>query len=197
MSCNTHSRQASIDPQAQPTAHITELDPVQEEELTDTLIQITDTLIQITPPQLPAENIILTSPVVEQSQAHHVLPLITHANTPNDSNLHMTEALSLLTQELIWCDSSAPPPAHKQAKGKDPDTFDTTEPKKLNNFILLCNLYFWTNPAYSNNTTKIMFALSYLLGMALEYFEPTLLETDDSLDWLEDWDAYSKLNLVL
>ena len=115
MSCNTHSQQASIDPQAQPTAHITELDPVQEEELTDTLIQITDTLIQITdtliqitdtliqitPPQLPAENIILTSPVVEQSQAHHVLPLITHANTPNDSNLHMTEALSLLTQELI------------------------------------------------------------------------------------------------
>ena len=101
MSCNTHSRQASIDPQAQPTAHITELDPVQEEELTDTLIQITDTLIQITPPQLPAENIILTSPVVEQSQAHHVLPLITHANTPNDSNLHMAEALSLLTQELL------------------------------------------------------------------------------------------------
>ena len=80
----------------------------------------------------------------------------------------MAKALQLLTQELRCWDSSAPPPAHKQAKAKEPDTFNGTEPKKLNNFILFCNLYFRTNPAYSDDAMKIMFALSYLRGMAMD-----------------------------
>ena len=78
----------------------------------------------------------------------------------------------------------------KRAKSKEPDTFDGSDPKKLNNFLLLCNLYFRQNPSYTEDTTKITFALSYLRGMALEYFEPTLLDSDDFLDWMDNWDAF-------
>ena len=78
----------------------------------------------------------------------------------------------------------------KRAKSKEPDTFDGSDPKKLNNFLLLCNLYFRQNPSYTEDATKITFALSYLRGMALEYFEPTLLDSDDFPDWMDNWDAF-------
>ena len=56
------------------------------------------------------------------------------------------------TEELRHRDHSAPAP--KLAKAKEPDTFDGSNPKKLNNFILLCNLYFRTNPSYKDDTPK-------------------------------------------
>ena len=78
----------------------------------------------------------------------------------------------------------------KQAKSKEPDTFDGSDPKKLNNFILLCNLYFCQNLSYNKDATKVTFTLSYLRGMALEYFEPTLLNSDDFPDWTDNWDTF-------
>ena len=79
----------------------------------------------------------------------------------------------------------------RKAKVKEPDTFDGTDSRKLNNFILLCNLYFRTNPSsYSDDEAKVNFALSYLRGIALEYFEPALLDSDDVPDWLEDWSEF-------
>ena len=49
----------------------------------------------------------------------------------------LTEAIMLMTKELRRCEN----PACK-AKAKEPNTFDSSNPKKLKNFILLCNLYF-------------------------------------------------------
>ena len=178
------SRQPShIPPDPEPSAHITEFDAAEE---------LTDTPEQIAAP-LAADNYLNNDPPTppNASAAHQVSPIPSrHQSPPLDPNLHMAEALRLLTQELRRRDNSVPPPTHKRAKAKEPDTFDGTEPKKLNNFILLCNLYFRTNPAYSDDTTKVTFALSYLRGMALEYFEPTLLDSDETPDWLEDWDTF-------
>src|ERR1700732_920025 len=50
----------------------------------------------------------------------------------------LTEAIMLMTQELRRREKPTP----KAAKAKEPDTFDGSDPKKLNNFIILCNLYF-------------------------------------------------------
>ena len=69
----------------------------------------------------------------------------------------LTEAIKLMTKELCQCEN----PACK-AKAKEPDTFDGSDPKKLNNFILLCNLYFCSSSAYSDDSAKVNFALSYL-----------------------------------
>ena len=97
-------------------------------------------------------------------------------------------ALMLITEELRHCDHSVPTP--KLAKAKEPDTFDGSDPKKLKNFILLCNLYFHTNPYYEDDTTKVTFALSYLRGLALEYFEPSILDSDETPDWIDNWSAF-------
>ena len=78
-------------------------------------------------------------------------------------------------------------PLSKKAKAKEPDTFDGSEPQKLNNFILLCDLFFCSNPIYSNDSNKVTFMLSYLRGTALEFFEPSLLDSDEIPDWLDDW----------
>ena len=61
-----------------------------------------------------------------------------------------------MTQELRRRETQST----KRAKAKEPDTFDGTDPHKLNNFILLCNLYFRSNPAYSDDSAKVTFALS-------------------------------------
>jgi len=48
-----------------------------------------------------------------------------------------------------------------------PNTFSSTEPDKLNNFLFQCCLYFHANPAQSNtNIVKINFAMTYLTGVA-------------------------------
>ena len=91
------------------------------------------------------------------------------AETLNNLAPNLAEAIMLMTEQLHHCD----PPIQK-AKAKEPDTFDGSEPQKLNNFILLCDLFFHSNPIYSNDSNKVTFALSYLQGTALEFFEPSL-----------------------
>ena len=110
--------------------------------------------------------------------------------TPFEEAPNLAVALMLITEELRRRDLSAPAP--KLAKAKEPDTFDGSDPKKLNNFILLCNLYFRTNLPYEDDTTKVTFqvALSYLRGLALEYFEPSILDSDETPDWINNWSAF-------
>ena len=91
-----------------------------------------------------------------------------------------------MTNEL--CQRDAPPKLFN-TQVKQPDTFDRSDPKKLNNFILLCNLYFHNNPAYSKDNSKVTFALTLLRGMALEFFEPMLM-SDEVLSWESDWSEF-------
>jgi hypothetical protein len=82
----------------------------------------------------------------------------------SDDHLHdqstadLTGAIMLMTEELrhhdmVSCLSSM---------AKEPDTFDGSHPCQLNSFILLCNLYFCNNLSYSDDESKVTFALSYL-----------------------------------
>ena len=83
-----------------------------------------------------------------------------------------------------------PPTRNPKTKSKEPDTFDGTDPRKLNSFILQCNLYFRHNSAFSDDSLKVTFALSYLRGVALESFEPAILDSEVYYEWLEDWSAF-------
>ena len=114
-------------------------------------------------------------------------PAITERETSVLPTLALTSALELLTEELRRREN----PGHK-VKSNEPDTFDGSDSKKLNNFILLCNLYFRANPSsYSYDDAKVTFALSYLRGMALEYFEPALLDSELIPEWLGDWSEFT------
>ena len=133
------------------------------------------------PPQFPLPHTPVPNPDYGQ-----------HQGTPFEEAPNLAVALMLITEELRRRDRPAPvsAPAPKRAKAKDPDTFDGSDPKKLNNFILLCNLYFRTNPSYDDDATKVNFALSYLRGMALEYFEPIILDSNETPDWMDNWSAF-------
>jgi hypothetical protein len=107
----------------------------------------------------------------------------------DQTNASLAQAIMLMTAELRRRDA---PPKPTGSKVKEPDTFDGSDPKKLNNFILLCNLYFRNNSAYSDDTTKVTFALTHLRGTALEFFEP-MLTSDDQLDWEDDWQEFIRV----
>src|SRR6202789_184333 len=53
----------------------------------------------------------------------------------------LTEAILLMTQELRRRENPT-----RKAKIKEPDTYDGSDPRKLNNFILQCNLSFAVAP---------------------------------------------------
>jgi hypothetical protein len=106
---------------------------------------------------------------------------------PDDTETpSLAEAITLMTQELKGRD-----PQKVKIKANEPDTFDGSDPRKLNNFILLCRLYFRSNSAYSDDEAKVTFALSYLRGTALEYFEPSLL-AEATPEWLDDWSVFTQ-----
>ena len=105
----------------------------------------------------------------------------TQPPTPN-----LTQAIMLMMNKLRRRDA---PPKLFNPQVKQPDTFDSSDPKKLNNFILLCNLYFRNNPAYTEDDSKVTFTLTLLTGMALEYFEPMIL-SKTTLAWEDDWSEF-------
>jgi Retrotransposon gag protein/Zinc knuckle len=113
----------------------------------------------------------------------------TKEDTPleEDSSPNLAQAIMLMTDQLKRRENPV-----RQAKAKEPDTFDGSDSRKLNNFILLCNLYFRHNSSYEDDSTKVTFALSYLRGTALEYFEPSLLDSDDIPAWMDDWSAFTQ-----
>ncbi|KAG6327382.1 hypothetical protein ID866_11707 [Astraeus odoratus] len=65
-----------------------------------------------------------------------------------------------------------------RTKVHEPDTFDSTDPKKLHEFLVQCELNFHDRPqAFHLDLQKVSFALSFLKGIALAWFEPDLLNT--------------------
>ena len=80
-------------------------------------------------------------------------------------------------------------------KVREPDTFDGSDARKLQSFIVQCTLNFHDRPdAFSSDSAKVNFALSYLKGTALDWFEPGLTSMDPPPDWLDSYsDFLSKL----
>ena len=72
-----------------------------------------------------------------------------------------------MTEELKHHDDKS-----GKAKAKDPDTFNGSDPHKLNSFLLLCNLYFCNNLSYADDNAKVTFALTYFHGTTLNFFKP-------------------------
>src|SRR6266481_2929703 len=69
----------------------------------------------------------------------------------------------------------------------DPDPFDRSDTQKLHTFILQCKLNFHDHSdLFQDDMTKVNNMLSYLKGMALDCFEPMLLETPEPA-WLSNF----------
>ena len=76
---------------------------------------------------------------------------------------------------------------------KEPDPFSRGGPEELRAFVFQCQIYFCAcEGEFNNDADKVFFAISYLRGIALDYFEPFINEPDPyhNLDFLEDWSAF-------
>ncbi|KIN94834.1 hypothetical protein M404DRAFT_167238 [Pisolithus tinctorius Marx 270] len=105
----------------------------------------------------------------------------------------LAKAIKLLARNA--CTS---PESSSRTKLREPDTFDGTDPKKLCAFFIQCELNFQDRPwAFRTDRTKVIFAQSYLKGMALEWFEPDLLRLDDPNDWPLWMDSWREFVLEL
>ena len=83
------------------------------------------------------------------------------------------------------------------AKVRDPDPFDGADPKKLRGFLLECKLNFQARPkVFQMENAKVNYAMSFLKGMALNYFEPFLDTPDNKPAWLKDYELFIEELLI-
>jgi len=81
-------------------------------------------------------------------------------------------------------------PKPHQSKACIPDTFDGSDPHKLNHFLFQCRLFFHANPSqFSTDKEKINFVMTYLSGVAQDWFKVALQQEDLSYaqPWLFTW----------
>ncbi|KAJ3473784.1 hypothetical protein NLI96_g12825 [Meripilus lineatus] len=101
----------------------------------------------------------------------------------------LIDAITTLTRSIN------PPRTRAKPKVKEPDTFDGSDPKKLDMFLIQCGLYFRNYPDYEDEELRVNFALTYLRGVALEWFEPTIFSLDDlevEPEWLFSWPDFTQ-----
>ena len=84
--------------------------------------------------------------------------------------------------------------AGRSVSVRPPDTFDGSDQKKLQNFLLLLSIFFQSQPRrFSTDQHKVLFAISYLKGTPLDYFGPGIQAADlgepEPL-WLDDYPEF-------
>jgi len=94
--------------------------------------------------------------------------------------IQLTETLHAMTNRLAAL--SVPPPPTPLAtvelkscvKPRSPDTFDGSNPGKLDAFIFQCSMYIvLRGQDFLDEASKVAFMLSYLKGSALDWFQTT------------------------
>ncbi|KIK17448.1 hypothetical protein PISMIDRAFT_111345, partial [Pisolithus microcarpus 441] len=108
------------------------------------------------------------------------------AELPDGPILALTRAIHALT-----CLSQCPRDSAPKTKDHEPDTFDSSDPKKLHEFLVQCKLNFQDHPkAFQTSCTKVTFTQSYLKGMALAWLELDLLNPNGYFNhplWMDDF----------
>ena len=94
----------------------------------------------------------------------------------------MAKVLSQLANTLNSNQTPRPNTNSRGTKAYIPNTFSSTEPDKLNNFLFQCHLYFCANLVqFDMDIAKINFAMTYLTGVAQNWFEVGLNQKDQCI----------------
>ena len=100
----------------------------------------------------------------------------------DNTNKQLAKVLGRLANTLNTNQTPAPNTNLRGTKAHISDTFSGTEPNKLNNFLFQCRLYFRANPAqFNTDIAKINFAMTYLTGVAQDWFEVGLNQEDQGI----------------
>lgn len=90
------------------------------------------------------------------------------ANVPNLAN-----ALTLLARRIG--EMPAPKESSASVKPRTPDTFDGSDPNKLETFVFQCSMYIAAlSKDFPNDESRVTFTISYLKGTPLEWFQSEL-----------------------
>jgi len=111
----------------------------------------------------------------------------------DNTNEQLAEVLGRLANTLNANQTPGPNTNSRGTKACIPDTFSSTESDKLNNFLFQCRLYFRANLVqFDTDIAKINFAMTYLTGVAQDWFEVGLNQEDQGIlqDWLSDWNLF-------
>jgi len=104
----------------------------------------------------------------------------------NPINNQLAEALRQLSENL----NRGSAPKSPQSKACILDTFDSSDPHKLNHFLFQYRLYFHANPLqFPTNEEKINFTMTYLSSVVQDWFKVTLQQEDLGYAqlWLSTW----------
>ena len=83
---------------------------------------------------------------------------------------NLATAITLLSKSL-----SSPKKSAAWTKVHELDVFDGSDTRKLQPFLVHCTLNFCNHPdAFTSDSDKVTFALSYLKGTVLDWFELSL-----------------------
>ena len=96
-------------------------------------------------------------------------------------------AIKLLVDALRENRSPSKPKVH------EPDPFDGSNSRKLRTYLVQCRLNFEDRPSsFATGRSKVTYALSYLTGTALQWFESTILDPPeiDIVHWMNDYDLF-------
>lgn len=123
-----------------------------------------------------------------------------HPSEPiSEPNNDLASAIALLARTLALNSRPSPPPAPSSANERnnvrDPDQFDGSDVTKLRSFFAQLEMVFKARPqTFSTEEKKVMYAMSYLRGTVLQYFEPYLLEPDTDFPptFLTDYPAFQE-----
>ena len=110
---------------------------------------------------------------------------------PGDAMMTITAVLQRLTK-LVGANQC---PVEQKPKSQEPETFDGSNPQKLQQFLVLLKLNFEVCPhVFTTDAQCIKFALSYLWGSTLEWFEPDILSQNPMATWMANFKEF-KSNL--
>jgi len=111
----------------------------------------------------------------------------------NNTNEQLANILGWLSNPLNTNQTPSPNTNSRRTKTHIPNTFSSTKPDKLNNFLFQCYLYFYANLVqFDTDIAKINFTMIYLTEKVQDWFEMGLNQKDQSIlqDWLSNWNLF-------
>ena len=134
----------------------------------------------------------------ENPDLDNLLPDPSHSRAqhiPQDPLAQLASAIQSLARSSHYSFSDST----SRTKVQEPDQFDGTDSHKLWVFLVQCKLNFQNCPkAFCLDHAKVTFAQSYLKGIALEWFEPDLLQSNPTSVFHPLWmDNYAEFVLEL
>ena len=112
--------------------------------------------------------------------------------TGSQPEISLARSLALLAKQLGTF--SKPKKLRSKIQQRAPDTFDGTDPGKLETFLFQVDLYMAARESdFPDESTRVSFALSYLKGVPLDWFQGELARVmNDGTDYPPWFTTYSE-----